>query len=166
MSRECQTHVICSRISNVVVLVVTSVTLRPLLPVVRLLFVHFSAGRSQRPLGVTVEDSPVPALLFSGGLHARVGRVRLGWPTLGRWILASLTATGCSGSKGRYGSYRLVYVYVTCMTSWLLVVMTLVEAYHYRSLSFPIVPVSLPPYVSDFLPSFCVCAARTSREEC
>ena len=132
----------------------------------RALVVHFSAGRSRRPLGVTVEDSPVPALLFSGGLHARVGRVRLGWPTLGRWILARLTATGCSGSKGRYGSYRLVYVYVTCMTSWLLVVLTLVEAYHYRSLSFPIVPVSLPPYVSGFLPSFCVCAARTSREEC
>ena len=44
----------------------------------RALVVHFSAGRSQRPLGVTVEDSPVPALLFSGCLRARVGRVRLG----------------------------------------------------------------------------------------
>ena len=79
-----------------------------------------------------------------------MGRVRLGWPTLGRWFLARLTATGCSDSKGRYGSYRLVYV--TCMTSWLLVVLTLVEAYHYSSrLSFPIVS-----YRSCLSPSLCV----------
>ena len=32
----------------------------------RALVVHLSAGRSQRPLGVMVEDSPLPALLFSG----------------------------------------------------------------------------------------------------
>ena len=89
-----------------------------------------------------------------------MGRVRLGWPTLGGWILAHLTATGCSGGKGRYGSYRLDYVDDTCMRWWLLVVLTLVEAYHYRSLSFPIVPVSLPPYVSGF-PSFFLCLRGT-----
>ena len=67
----------------------------------RALVVHFSAGRSQRPLGVTVEDSPVPALLFSGCLRARVGRVRLDWPSLRRLILARLRATGCRGGKSR-----------------------------------------------------------------
>ena len=85
---------------NAVVLAVTSVTLRP--PSARrALVVHFSAGRSQRPLGVTVEDSPVPALLFSGCLRARVGRVRLDWPSLRRRILSRLTATGCGGGKSR-----------------------------------------------------------------
>ena len=46
MSRECQTHVTCSRVSNVVVLAVTSVTLRPRLPVVRLLCTFLRVARN------------------------------------------------------------------------------------------------------------------------
>ena len=136
----------------------------------RALVVHFSAGRSQRPLGVTVEDSPVPALLFSGCLRARVGRVRLDWPSLRRWILARMRATGCRGGKSRYGSYRLVYHEASTVyeVTGLMVVLTLVEALS-LSLQFsgllPFLPVSLLAATVSGLccPSFSICSARLVR---
>ena len=89
-----------------------------------------------------------------------MGRVRLGWPTLGRWILARLTATGCSGSKGRYGSYRLVYVYVTLVV---VVVSGGIGAGEGLSLSFPIVSYRscLSPSLFVRIPSFFLCLRGT-----